>query len=128
MALPILRPLQDLARGLVGDVGGRAGIAVLTGVFALAALGFLVSAGLVQLTRVAGYPVAALSFAGGFAFLALVVHLVGKTVAARRTQRVATATNRLVMDMAVARMLVGSVRPLVPVAAFLVAFMLARRR
>lgn len=128
MALPVIRPLQDIARGILGNVGGKAGMAVATGVFMLAALGLLVSAGLVLLSRAVGYPVAALAFAGGFICLALLTYLVDRAISARRAQSVATATNRLLLDVAMTRLLAGSVRPLVPIAAFLAAFTLARRR
>ena len=127
MALPIASPLRDILRSLFGDLRGQIGMAIATGVFALIALCLLASAGLVMLTRVTGYPLAALIFAAGFAVMAVLTALIGRAVAARRARKAAAATNRLMLGLALGKSLTGSTPPLVAVGAFLAAFALGRR-
>ena len=65
---------------------------------------------------------------GFFAGLALAVYLSDRARARRRAERMARATERVTADIALAKSLVRSAGPILPVAAFLGAFFLARRR
>lgn len=127
MALPLWDPMRDLAGTAVRGAGIRATLAIATVLLAIVATSFLVSAGFVVLMREVGVPVAAMAFAALFAVLALAMHLVGRTASARQAARAMTARNRVETDIALAAVLVRSARPLLPIAAFLAAFVLARR-
>ena len=128
MVLPLWDPLRDLARAALGGAGIRVAAAIATGFLALTATGFLVSAGLVLLMREIGFPAAALVFAAFFALLALAVYLFARAASARQAARVRAAQTRARSDIALATSLSRSARPLLPLAAFLAAFVLARRR
>ncbi|SEO14596.1 hypothetical protein SAMN04490248_1028 [Salinihabitans flavidus] len=127
MALPLWDPLRDLARAVVNGAGIRAATAIATALLAIVAIGFLVSAGLVALMGWIGFPAAALVFAVLFALLALAVYLLGRAASARTAARVRAARSRTESDIALATALARSARPLLPLAAFLAAFVLARR-
>lgn len=127
MALPLWDPMRDLAGTAVRGAGIRATLAIATALLAIVATAFLVSAGFVVLMREVGVPVAAMAFAALFAVLALAMHLVGRAVSARQAARAMTARNRVETDIALAAILARSARPLLPIAAFLAAFVLARR-
>ena len=127
MALPLWDPLRDLARAALGGAGIRVAAGIATGLLALTATGFLVSAGLVLLMREIGFPAAALVFAALFALLALIVYLFARRASARQAARVRAARTRARSDIALAATLSRSARPLLPLAAFLAAFVLARR-
>jgi hypothetical protein len=88
----------------------------------------LVSAGLVAMSRAIGFPEAALVFAVLFALLALAVHLSGRSRLARRSALISAARTRTEADVAVARALARSARPMLPLAVFLAVFALAQRR
>ena len=118
MALPLLDPLRDLTRVALSGAGSRATFTCLT-----ALLGFF--AGLLPLI---GLPLTALVFACLFAAFALSVYLVGRGVSARHTAKILEAKNRATADIALAAALSSQARPLLPIAAFLAAFVLARRR
>jgi hypothetical protein len=127
MALPLWDPLRDLVGIAVRGAGIRATLAIATALLAIVATAFLVSAGFVVLMREVGVPVAAMAFAALFAVLALAMHLAGRAVSARRAARTMTARNRVETDIALAAVLARSARPLLPIAAFLAAFVLAQR-
>ena len=128
MALPLWDPLSELVRAGFSDSRTRAAAATATAVPAVVAAGFLVSAGLVALMRVIGFPAAALVFAALFAVLAVIAHLFGRAAAARRAAQLRAARIRAETDIALATGLARSARPLLPLAAFVAAFALARRR
>jgi len=128
MALPLWDALRDLVRAGIGDAGTRVATAAATALLALVATGFLVSAGLELLMRLIGFPAAAVAFAALFALLALGVHLYGRMLAARQSAQVMAARTRAETDIALATALARSTRPLLPLAAFLAAFVLARRQ
>jgi len=128
MGLPLWDAPRDAARAAFRYVGGRLITAIVTLFLSAMAAALLFSAGLVGLSRAVGFPVAATLFAVVLVALALAVHLVGQYRARRRAERIATAKQRVEAEMALAIMLARSARPFWPVAAFLVAFMLARRR
>jgi hypothetical protein len=128
MALPLFAPLRDLSAALAGNAAGRVAIAAATVFLTLVAAAFLVAAGLAELTAAVGFTVAALVFAALFALLALAVYLFGRALSARRTARIAAAQNRAKADIAMAAALSRSARPLLPLAAFVAAFLLARRQ
>jgi hypothetical protein len=127
MSLPVLAAVRDLLRARADDAAGRALIVLATALLASVAAALLISAGLVALSQEIGFPGAALVFAMLFALLALGTHLFGQRLAARRLARVAAAQSRAAADIALATTLARSSRPLLPVAAFLAAFALARR-
>lgn len=127
MARPLVAPLTNLVRTELRAGAGRAAMAILTGGLALVAASFLVAAGVVWLTVAIGFLGAALIFAGGFALLAVVAHLSGQARAARRAVEATARRNRATAEVAALVALLRSARPLLPVAAFLAAFALARR-
>jgi len=127
MPLPLLGPLRDILGALAGAAGIRAATVTATTLLAVVAIALLVAAGLVALTAAVGFPAAALVFAALFAFLALVTHLLGRLLSARGAAGVTAARNRAKVDIAVAVALSRSARPLLPLAAFLAAFAMARR-
>lgn len=90
--------------------------------------GLLTSAGLVLLSRVAGFPLAATAFAGGFALLALAVLWLGRQRAAREQRRIDAAGLEAVTDLAVITGAARSAAPLLPLAALVAAYVLTRRR
>jgi hypothetical protein len=128
MMLPFLDPLRGLVAARVELVVDRAANALATGLLAAMAVGLLVSAGLVALSRAIGFPAAALVFAALFALLALAAHLLGRSRAARRSALLAAARGRTEADIVVARELARLARPILPLAAFLSVFVLAQRR
>lgn len=127
MALALLAPLRDLLALHAGDAAGQVVTRTVTVFLAVVATAFLVAAGLVALSAAAGFTVAALVFSALFAVFALVVHLLGRRRAARRAIAITAAQNRAKADIALATALSRSTRPLLPLAAFLAAFALARR-
>lgn len=127
MPLPLLDPLRDLTRVALGGAGLRAGFACLTALLGFIAACFLVTAGFAGLLRVIGLPLTAFVFALLFSALALTAFLVGRGVSARHASRVQVARNRATADIALAAALSSQARPLLPIAALLAAFFLARR-
>lgn len=127
MALPLWDPLRVAARTALGDAGDRAMTALVTAALVAVALGLGLSAGLVALSRVIGFPLAACLFGAAFAGGALWVQLAGRARARRRADQVALATRRASADLALASSVLRASRPILPVAAFLGAFLLARR-
>ncbi|RYH07244.1 hypothetical protein [Tropicimonas sp. IMCC6043] len=127
MALPLLAPLRDLLAAQAGDAAKRVAMTAATTTLAALAASFLVAAGLAALTAAAGFPVAALLFAVLFAALALAVHLLGLARASRRAEQLEAERTRFTSDVLLATALGRSARPLLPLAAFLAAFALARR-
>jgi hypothetical protein len=132
MALPLWDPLCAAARSAVNDARDRALTALVTAVLGVLAAGLMVSAGLVALSRVIGFPLAGGLLGVALALLALAVHLSGGARARRRAERIAQANDRARADLAQAAALAGTLaraaRPILPVAAFLAAFLLAQRR
>jgi Na+/melibiose symporter-like transporter len=100
--------------------------AVTAALVVLAAL-LLLASGLAALTDRFGFPVAALLGAILVAMLAFAIHLIGRALVARRKARVVEARSRTEADIALAIALTRSARPLLPLVAFLAAFILARR-
>jgi len=110
-----------------GAAAGRAAATAATVFLVVVAVAFLVAAGLVALTAKTGFTVAALVFAAVFAVLAIAVYFVGRVLSARRAAKILAARNRAAADIALTTALARSARPLAPLAAFVAAFVLARR-
>lgn len=127
MALPLLGSARELFRARAGEAGIRVVTAAATALLAVVSIILLCAAGLVELTVAIGFPWAALVFAALFAVLALAMHLFGCLLSARGAARVTAAQDRAKADIALATALSRSARPLLPLAAFLAAFALARR-
>lgn len=127
MSLPHWGPWRDLTRVALSGAGLRAASICLTALLGLISAGFLIAAGFSGLMLVIGFPVTALIFAAFFAALTLIAHLIGRELSARQAARVLLVKNRAKTDLALATVLAPSVRPLLPIAAFLAAFALARR-
>lgn len=103
-------------------------VAAATFGLALVAAGFLVSAGVVVLSGMIGFPGAAIVFAVLFALLAVLVHLRGRVLAARRAQRLETASSRFQAETVRATALAApSTGPVLPLIALVAAFVLARK-
>lgn len=128
MALPLLGPLRDLLAAHAGASAERVATTSAAVLTALVAVALLVAAGLVELTARTGFPIAALAFAALFGVLSVAVHVLGRVRKARRAARIAHARARAEADIAVATTLGRSSKPLLPLAAFLAAFVLARRQ
>jgi len=131
MAMPLIAPLRDLLAAHVGDAAGRIVTTTAALVLAVVAVAFLVAAGFAALAAAIGFQPAALVFAALFAVFALAAYLVGRRLSAKRAAEIAAVRNRAAADIALATALTRSARPLAPlapVAAFLAAFLLARRR
>lgn len=127
MALPLLDPLRDLTRVALSGAGSRATFTCLTALLGFIAVCFLATAGFASLLRLIGLPLTALVFALLFAAFALTVYLVGRGASARYTAKILVAKNRATADIALTAALSSQAQPLLPIAAFLAAFVLARR-
>lgn len=127
MALPLWEPLRDTVRAVCSDAGARVATAIATIGLSIVAIGFFVSAGFAALMPLIGFPATALTFGALFTLLALVAHLWGRKVSARRIAKVTAARTRVNADIALAATLARSAQPLLPLAAFVTAFVLARR-
>ncbi len=127
MALPLWVPLRALVGAVATDAAGRAARVAVTVALASVAVGFAVAAGVVALSNAVGFPVAALIVSAVFAFLALTVHLVGRSRERRRTAERAALAARTAADLALVTTLARVARPGLPVAALVAAFLLARR-
>lgn len=127
MALPIWDPLLGLTHAAVGGAGLRVSSTCLTALLNLVGVGFLVASGFAILLPVVGFPSTALIFAALFAALALTAFLMGRQVSARHAAQVLATQNRAKADIALAAVLARSNGPLLPIADFLAAFILARR-
>ncbi|MGX0879288.1 hypothetical protein ACSSV4_003997 [Roseovarius sp. MBR-154] len=125
--LPLLAPLRDVFAARTGAAAARVTVTALTAVLVLISVLLLLASGLAALTGRFGFPVAALVVAVLVAGLALAVHLIGQALVARRMARVAEARSRIDADIALAVALTRSAAPILPLAAFLAAFLLARR-
>jgi len=128
MALSLFGPARLILQIVSRDVGRRAQVEIAKLGLGVLAAGLFLSAGIVALTQVVGYPIAAIVFATILGVLALVVHLVGRTQAARQSEHMARAQARIRADIALMTVASRSAVPLIPVMGFLAAFMLARRR
>ncbi len=128
MAIAILDPARIFLQALLRDFGDRAKVEITKLALGVVSAGLLVSAGLVALAQAVGYPIAAVVFATILGLLALAVHMMGRMLAARQSQRIANAQDRMQADVALASSVVRSALPLLPLVAFLAAFTLARRR
>ena len=127
MALSLFEPARLILQIVSRDVGRRAQVEIAKLGLGVLAAGLFLSAAIVALTQVVGYPIAAIVFATILGVLALVVHLVGRTQAARQSEHMARAQARLRADIALMTVASRSAVPLLPVMGFLAAFMLARR-
>lgn len=128
MALSLFEPARLILQIVSRDVGRRAQVEIAKLGLGVLAAGLFLSAAIVALTQVVGYPIAAIVFATILGVLALVVHLVGRTQEARQSEHMARAQARLRADIALMTVASRSAVPLLPVMGFLAAFMLARRR
>jgi len=128
MALGIFDPARTIVQTLWNDFGNRAKIEVAKLALGFVAVALLVSSGLVALAQAVGYPIAAMVFAAIFGLLALAVHLIGRALASRQSQRIARAQSRMEADIALVTSVARSALPLLPVVAFIAAFTFARRR
>jgi formate/nitrite transporter FocA (FNT family) len=127
MDLPVVRSLSDLIGTRAKSTAMALALAAITAGLVLVSAGFLVAAAVVSLTQAIGFAASALVFGAGFAVLAVCVHLLRRSLLARREERSAAARTRVAADMALATALVRSTRPLVPFAAFIAAFAMGRR-
>jgi hypothetical protein len=127
MAFSILELARSGLADVARDAGERVRVGLAKWVLAGVGLALLLSAGLVALAELVGYPVAATAFALVLGLAALVVHLLGRRSAARRSRRTVQAQDRVQADIALALSAARVVRPLLPVVAFLAAFTCARR-
>lgn len=127
MSFPLLSPLRAVLATSASDLAGRAGAVLATVILACVAGALWVAAGVVALSQAVGFPQAALIVGALFAGLALGVHLIGRAQARRRAARIAAAQARAAADLALAATLSRAARPLMPVAALVAAFLLARR-
>lgn len=127
MGIPLTGALRDFLRARAVDTAGRVSMAIAVVLCVIVSAILLVLAGLAGLAQVIGFPAAALVFAALFAILALGLRLIGNAAAARRSARMAIAQNRATADLALAAALARSVRPVLPIVAFIAAFTLARR-
>lgn len=127
MPLPLLAPLRDLLAAQACDAARRGAMTAATVLLGAVSASLLVAAGLVALTAAAGFPVAALAFGALFAVLALALNLLGRARARRRAARIAAARLRARSDIVLAMADGRTPRPLLPLAAFLAAFALARQ-
>ena len=127
MASSLFGPGSLILQTVSREVGRRAQVEIAKLGLGVLAAGLLLSAGIVALTQVVGYPIAAIVFATILGVLALVVHLVGRTQEARQSEHMARAQARIRADIALMTVASRSAVPLLPVMGFLAAFMLARR-
>lgn len=117
-----------MIRETAGGLRTQVTAAVVTAVLGVVAIGFLTTAGVVLLAGAIGVPLAAVAFSALFGLSALAAHLVGRAAAARRAARLdaahRTASIEIARGVAAAA---GRTRSLLPLAAFLAAFVLTRR-
>jgi ABC-type transport system involved in cytochrome c biogenesis permease subunit len=128
MVTTLLDPARMIVQTLLRDSSDRAKVGIARLGLSVVAAGLLGSAGLVALTEVVGYPVAAIVFAVIFGLLALAAHLTGRVLAARQAQRMALARNRMTADLALGTSVLRSALPILPVLAGLAVFSLVRRK
>jgi len=126
MVVPLWAPLSKIVRARISDAGARTATMIATVSLAAVAAGLLVSAGLAALTQLTGFPAAALVFAVLFALLALAAHLIGRAVSARHAARARAAQTRALNQIVTATALGRSAAPLLPLAALVAAFIVAR--
>jgi hypothetical protein len=127
MAWPLIAPMRDIAVALACGLRAQAMAAIATAALIAVATGFLTMAGFALLAGAIGMPAAAGAFSALYFVAALASHLIGRAAKRRCSARVAAARSRGESDIALAGGLAGSARPLLPIAAFLAAFVLARR-
>ncbi|MET4130512.1 putative membrane protein YhdT [Roseovarius sp. MBR-38] len=127
MGMPLLSSLRDVFAARTGAAALRAAAATLTTALVFISASLLLASGLAALTGWFGFPLAALVGAVLIALLAVAVHLAGRALVARRMSRARKAQARSEADLALAWALSRSARPLLPLAAFLLAFVLTRR-
>ncbi|WP_104017249.1 hypothetical protein [Roseovarius nitratireducens] len=125
--LPFLAPLRDVFAARTRAAAVRVTAVTLTAALCVLTALLLLASGLAALTGQFGFPVAALMAAFLMGVMALAVHLIGRALVARRMAQAAEARSRTEADIALAMALTRSARPLLPLAAFLAAFFLARR-
>lgn len=127
MGLPFLGAVRDLVTARADMARVRVAAALLTALLGLAAAALVCAAGLVALSDAVGFPVAALVIAALLAGLALGVSVVARKLASGKRTRAADAKIRAGEELAVAMALTRSAQPLLPLAALLAVFLLARR-
>lgn len=111
------RSVSELAIGLTAQIA-----------LATTALGFLTAGGFALLAPKIGPAAASFAFAAIYSGLALAALLSRRMAAARRRRRAAEAQDRIAGALATARALAGAAGAFAPLAAFVSAFLLARRR
>lgn len=126
---PLLwKPLRTLLTASLRRAEEQTALTLAALGLASVAAGLLTAAGLVLLSRVAGFPLAASAFAAGFALLALAVLLLGRHRAARDQRRIEAAGLQAVTDLSIVTGATRSAAPLLPLAALVAAYVLSRRR
>lgn len=125
MAIPLIDPLRHSLSATAGDVAERAGTGAATVALGCVAVALLAASAIVALTAVIGFALAALAVGAVFAMLSLGVHLLGRRLSVRRGAERAALRRRAATDIAV---VAGLSRPLMPLAAFAIAFALIQRR
>lgn len=127
MAVPIIAPLRDLFIARAGAARAGAIAAVLTMLCAVTAGGLVFAAGLVALSQRVGFPLAALVAAAGLVTLAALMRHVGQRQVARQTDLAAQAQARAEAEIALLARLSRPAAPVLPVLAFVLAYLVTRR-
>ena len=125
---PLLRDaLYDLVRTVFAKSGAQLAVVLATMALLLVSLGFIVLAGFVLVVPLIGIPVTALAFGALFSALAIAVHAWGQRFIRRQAEKAAASRARAVDDIVLAAGALRLAGLLLPAAAFLAAFVLARR-
>lgn len=127
MGMPLLGALRNLVTARAASAKVQVAATLVTILFGFTAAALVCAAGLVALTDALGFPIAALIFAAMFAGLAAGVTFAARGFVSRTKAEAAKAQNQVKLDIALATSLSRTARPLMPLAAFLAAFALARR-
>lgn len=121
-------PLRTLLKASLRQAEEQTALTLAALGLAGVAAGLLTAAGLVLLSRVAGFPLAATAFAACFSLLALAVLSLGRQRAAREQRRIEAAGRQAMTDLALVSGAARSAAPLLPLAALVAAYVLSRRR
>lgn len=117
-----------ILRDWVHETSQHAKVEVGKLVLLIAASGLLLSSGIAALSRLIGYPLAALAFSALLFLLALSAQFLRKRRSIHYAHRMAHARNRTETDLAMAASVARSALPMLPIVAFVAAFNLARRK
>lgn len=128
MAGVLLGPLNHITREVGRGLRERAAATIATATLAIVAIGFLTTAGFIALAGATGAPLAALAFSLLFALAAAAAYQRGRAAAAQRAARVEAASRSAMVGIKqCAGAVAGRTRALLPFAAFVAAYLLARR-